>query len=440
MSCVAEDTVEFYWPKIDLRLRPYTANIKHDRDEFNYLKAEFSSEVAEYIRPHTENEGGALREHQPVEVYINDERRYHFYFRPEYVDYGNDGCWMDLHDPQKHLGEYEIDELYQGYRVKRIYRKIFEEARTKKIIKGVRFDIPEDKTTRYNPGQLFEDSANGSSEFSGGVAKTANGYPDSVETVDGETLVEILDAEFTVTFRSITCLKALWKLNDLIGLTSWIDNEGYLVVGSPEATGGVHVAAKDDSRVWRFGNVNISHPANPIRKVVVNGPMVDAKGGEGSVLSYLLPSEGGGALQDKDLLAQGIAQRTDLDDGKEISVERSGMTQNTLDALAYRVLLNEVRKQNSGSVKINPEISGKALSDYEAVDVGDRIQLIPGDDPDCEPEVFGEIYLIDGVEHAFSNGGWTINLDVKMYPDDPVIKKMRYFNPLSGDTSDQQVL
>jgi len=248
----------------------------------------------------------------------------------------------------------------------------------------------------------------------------------------------VLGGTHAVDYQDITPLEAIHDLNEKFRVKSWVDADSTLVVGIPEAKPIVHYAAPDDDRAWRYKDPNISHSREPIKKVVVEGAWVDEPGPGGvadtieEVASWFGQSDTGGAAEAR---AIGIAERTDIPNGREILVRTSDAKKDNIREVAYLILREEIKRQNSGSTEIDPDLSGSEFSSVQNLYPGHRIRMVPEDahfdnptatsgeyseeipdlDDHCGQFVYNERYLVTSVTHNLTKGGnWNIIANLAM--------------------------
>jgi hypothetical protein len=252
-----------------------------------------------------------------------------------------------------------------------------------------------------------------------------------------------------VDFNKISPLKAIARLNKKFNLRTWTSDSGYLYVGYPETNSQYHMAAPDDSRVWRYKDPQISHGREPIKSVVVEGALDDDPG-----IGDLANIEGWFKKQPDAMglvVATGFATRTDIDYGKTFSVRNTGAKRDGVDEVAEAALRERMKRQNTGTITLDPELSGDSVSEIRDLRCGDLLHLIPddsnfetpnpqsgtiGNGPDsddiCNDYVNNEIYIVNSVEHRVTDSGnWMVNVDIAMLPDAPVESFVRYFDPKS---------
>lgn len=446
MTCKNANNITIRFPQVGLEIMPYTVDFRIDRTELDYLDAKFSMDVADYIRPYTEDEGGALREPQPAEVVMDGKVSHRMYFRPDYVTYGETDCWIELHDPLKHLQYHVIDEKLERVAATEAYETVFESANSGEILESISFNVPENATSRVeedtapqvgmNSAEVLREEGDNGVRAGENASKAYNAlaslWQDYDEEADTDHKQTIVDTTYNFNLKNKTALEAIHTLNKRLGLQSWCNASGEMVVGVDFFRADHHVASASDSRVWRYHDAEMTPPGSPIKMAVVNGGMIDAPNNSGEDDHTDRVWEVINRDWEEDLIAQGVAQRPDLIDGKIVSIDEPNLSRDALEARAYQVLANEMTNNNSGSVEINPETSGTGISDWRDVDVGDFIQLIPAEGEDCK-DLERTITLISGVRHKVDGGSWKINLQIQKWANPATNTSLRYFSPDSNN-------
>jgi hypothetical protein len=432
MSCDNDWTIRFedvggsYF-----EVRPVTMSLTQSRDEYSFFRAKLPWEVGVRMKPHTSNEDGLLRGLTPVTVLYNGKSIAKLLFRPDWVDYRGDFTHLQLHDRQKALADGLIDISRTSIQLKDIYKKVLNAA-SNRIIDTVRFTVPDGhiRTVYGKKGMTSQESVDGEYKnrvFAAGLDKTQR----------------VIDSLYAADFDNISPEKALARLNKKFRLKTWLNRQGELVVGLPEANNITHLAAPRDERVWRYKNPQISHNREPIKSVAVEGAWVDEPGFDPDPTKWF--DKGGMA----DVKAYGIAHRTDVDEGTTFSVSSTKAKKDALPHIAQVAIEERIKQSNSGSVEIDPNFSGSMVSDVIDLRPGDRLHLVPrdelfdnptatsgknGDFPDNMDEMCGdfvnnETYLVTEVEHSVQDGNWTVHADLTLVPDIQVKSFMTYFSP-----------
>lgn len=413
MNCKSDTDVTIRFPALDFEIQALSGTLFVDQNKFNYFRAEFSKKVRDYILEFPEQKE-YLSNDLAAEVYINGEKRYHMLFLSDGLEIGTDSCWIRLDDPQKILEKYTIEGEFTNMTSRKIYNEIFDRVPNRGYLKELRFNVGDEE-------RRFTTEDNGDSSLVNIITESSFVSRTNVEGV--------LDGTISISFDNLSYLDALWKLNDKLNLTSRVTHDGHLQVGNPNIGERHHLASEIDSRVWRMTDPRIRNPSPEIKKVIVSGDIVDRpEKMSAEEYSEYLGREGTQGVDG--FVPQGVAQIDGVDEGQTIKTSVSGLKRNSLEKVAREKLNEEVRKQNSGSITINPQLSGRAHSDYTKVVIGDLIELTESPQHDCVDTADGEVYIIGGITHNFEYGHWMIDLDLMMYPDDSVSSDMRYFDPL----------
>lgn len=427
-------------------IRPLRLDYKQKRRNLNYAKATCDPAVGEMMKPETGRLGGRLRVPTRVETIYDGEQVGSLYFRPDFAEYGSDYTHIELHDLQKLLKSGVVDNEWSSVKPKDAYKYAFGKSKDFGIIRGLKFRTPDNF-----PDRLVVDPL------------APNPLSEAVRDLTGET-ERVINSWNSINFDQITPLDAIWQLNKILGLASWVGPDQYLWVGIPEASRVKHVAAPDDSRVWRYNakEVNIRHPREPIKKLTVHGAWNDSPGEP--VTTDVIDDAIDFFTTDQsvkgDIRVSGIAERTDVPDGKSVLVESPNAKKDAVENIAKSVLLEKYRNSHAGSVEIDPGTSG-AYTPLHGVQPGDKLHLVPddshfenpseeagqiGDGPSadeldsCSSFVNNEVYTIREVQHYVDdNGYWSVTLDVAIEPDPRAIDTMmRYFDPEGGAYMDEK--
>ena len=441
MTCDHDWTVQFHdvndGPPFEVR--PIEMSLKLSRQKYDFCRAKFSWEVGEEMKPHTRYEGGALYGLKPVDVCYNGKPIQRLLFRPDWVDYGDQFTHIKFHDLQESLADGVVDIQRDTVDLKSIYKEVVSSASNSLIpeLTDDNFTLPESQVRT-----LYGDKSTGGGRR-GSVRRM---------TAEAEQTVAVVESDYAVDFDQISPENALQRLNKKFRLKSWVNRDGELIIGLPEANFIRHVAAPDDNRVWRYKDPQISHGREPVKKVIVMGAWEDAPKLENDPVSWF--DEGGAG----DARVMGVAERTDIDYGSTFSVKSTGAKSNAVAEVARLALIERMKQQNAGTVEIDPELSGTEVSNPLDLATGDLLQLVPSDDyfenPDAQSGRIGdesydrdavcgsitrnEVYLVSEVEHKVTDDGeWQMYADVGMYPDERVRNSieagMAYFNPASEE-------
>lgn len=446
MACDHDWTIQFLGVNNGepFEVRPVEMNLNQSRQEYDFCRAKLPWEVGQEIKPHTRYEGGAMYGYTPVDVCYNSTPIQRLVVRPDWIDYGSDFTHLQLHDLQKTLADGVVDMQRESAKLGDIYEEIVK-ASPNDIISEIRFLVPEEMEIRgigtFNAEHFPNWRIKQLDGLRSDVKRITN--PNKINKIEASRTKTLLDSYYAIDFDEISPENAIQRLNQKYRLRSWVNPQGQLVVGNPEAHMMRHIAAPRDDRVWRYKDPNISHSREPIKKVVVWGAWQDEPGID---LNSGWFDKGGTA----DVRAMGIAERTDIDSGSRFTVKNTKAKKDALPGVAESVLRDRMKRQNSGSVEIDPDLSGNEISDVASLIPGDLLHLVPddnffdnpgansgevGDGPVRSDEVCGEFvnneaYVTTGVQHQVTNNGeWQVHADLGMYPDVEINSFMSYFDP-----------
>lgn len=419
---------------VELEIRPIEMTFKRNRGKYDFARLKVSSDVGDILKEET-GEGGSFNRLTVVKVKYDGEHVHSLLFRPDWTTFGYNFTHIKLKDLQKSLKSGNVDIQKKDTKLKPIYKKVINSANNKKI-NGYDFAFPENQVREIiSPTRYVK-------------IGSRSGTAERVRRVNENVDVAFSESSWAIDFDDITPEKALHKLNKKFNITSWINSNGKLIIGIPEARENsiTHIAASNDSRVWRYKDPNVSYSKNPIKKTMVIGNWEDASGIENPLEWF---SEGGTA----DARVVGIAERNDVSNGDEIIVDVDGAKKNAVEYAARLQLIEKTKKQNSGTIEIDTNLSGTKVSDPIDVLPGDIIQLVPNDkyfknpgkdsgslgdtidypDKVCGGVVKNENYIIKSVEDKITNDGdWKIKLNLHLYPqisDDDIDTGIKYYNP-----------
>lgn len=437
--------------------RPITMSLKMGRKKYDFCRLKVDSEIGDKMKPETRNDDGKLREYKPADVLKNGEIVRRLMFKPDGVSYGQDFTHIRLHDLQKSLDSGTIDKRWDTVKLYEAYNYVLKKAKDT-LINGIQFTVPRDSqivgigdsVADYLPDTRVK-------ELDGLRAKYVRiTNPIQVGKIETSETMKLLDSYYAVDFDGITPQEAIAELNKKFEVKTWVNNDGILFVGVPEVNSTRHLAAPHDNRIWRYKDPQISHAREPIKKVAVEGKWVDEPGLGTSedAIGWFNNNDGSGV---GDVRAIGLAERTDIDYGQEFTITNKKAKKDALPQLARFSIREMMKNQNSGTVQIDPNLSGNELSRPIDVRPGDILHIVPddklfdfhtsttgeiGDEPDnlsdlCGDFMKNEAYLITEVEHnILDSGEWELFVDLAMWPDNPIKADMMYFNPTSGEWID----
>jgi len=420
--------------------------LRLSRREYDYCSAEVSFDAMEQMKPETRDSSGSLNGETAVEVLYNGNLVQKLMFRGDFVEYGERFAELELKDLHKSLSKGEIDIQRKSLNVKEAYKLVLSKADSQFFadeLDDSNFTLPENTVTKIYGEYALP---------SGGSNSSAGSQMGS--DIESDPTKKLLDSSYALDISGESPERAFQILHENFGLTSWVNREGKLIIGVPEVKKQLnHVAAPDDSRVWRFKNPSITTNREPIKQVTVEGAWKDAPGlgGWDDIVSEMDSwtnddNEQGGA----DARAVGYAENVDVDYGKRFTIKSTRGKKDALENVAELFLIERMKKTNSGTVTIDPVMSGTKVSHPIDTLPGHILRIVPEDDYFDEPTsdsgsisnpledtsvvcggyVNNEEFLIKKVQHQIDNNGrWTVELHVTLYPSANIETSSGFFGP-----------
>lgn len=445
-----------------IEFRPVSMTLSMPRKGMDFFRAKLPSEVGDMLQPYTRS-GAKLGFRKTAEVRLNGDLIQTLLFIPDGVSYGQNFTHLKLYDTIKAMDDGVVDKQWSSVTLQDAYQHVFDQV-DNDIVEGPFFSLAENTTQR-----LLGDSAlprtNESTvdveegfrikeldSLSTGLLKHTL-YAGSVQEAAQSQTQKLTDSYFAIDFNKESPLKAITKLNKKFSVNTWTSRSGAVYVGYPEANSIEHIAAPDDQRIWRYKDPQISHPREPVKSVIVEGAWVDEPGisGLNDIASWFNPNDESGF---GDAIALGYAERKDISNGITFTVKNTKTKKNSLQDVAEVALREKMKKQSSGTIEIDPSISGEQATPVESVRPGDIIRLVPPDhifdnptansgapnnppasDDYCGSYVRNENYVVSEVEHQVNESGdWMVSLDVGRHPDADVGTVLKYWVPKTGET------
>lgn len=445
MTCANSANVSFRFNTLNgdtyLEIRPKSMQYDQTRGKLDYCKAEFGQDVADVIKREI-NKGTLSPLTQPLSVIlrIKGENLYRLLWVPDGARFVEDGVHVEFHDPQKFLTKGVIDWKQESVRIKDAYEYVFENRSQEgpQVLNDIKFSIAENS---YNVLR-----ANDESTFSP-YSSTATGYADYdnyVKDAEQENIVNIINDNYAVDFDKMTPWECINELNEKFAVTTWVDSEGNLWVGSRSATGYPHIAASDDDRVWKITEYNTPAPRDPVVRSVIRGGWEN----DNDESWYENAEELISQRRTQDFRIEGVAKtKTSSLLGQEIFIEDINAKKDSLEDIAKLRLSQKQREQQNGYIDINPEISGVEFSDPKYVKIGDTLRTVPPDNDlnngsVCDTNIEDELFHIVGIQHELSeDGNWRLRLDVVKQLDDElnpdnIETNLRYYDPFAEEYID----
>jgi hypothetical protein len=428
-----------------LQIKPLTVEFQRTKAKFDFARAKFSSGIAEHIEDAVSDDNGKLHRPRPVLVMFGDTAVHRLLYLPDGVTFGTNNVHIEFHDVRKYLDRGVVDYQKQNVTLQEAYRYIFNQRDKGDgvMFNGLDFAVPGSAAERvvsfrFTDGRLGGDATEYERAIDEYSAKRGLfGKVDKSEAIreyEQRENLNLIKSHYALDYKQVTPWEALLDMNEKFGVRTWVAPDGKLWVGSRGASGIDHIAAPDDSRVWKLIDYNITPPRDPIMKVAVRGKMVhDPNEKWGEQIGELLNSQ----RSTKDYRSEGVAERPDLDFGRIIEPEELGVSADGLQHIAERKLLDTQRDQWSGRLEILPSHSGSQWTDVRKVQIGDNILTVPPQNQtgECSTNIRQELFNVTGVTHTLNESAeWILKLDVTPIMDgyldpDNVKSYVRYFDP-----------
>lgn len=432
-------------------VRPIEFSLKHNRKRYDFARVTFPTEVGESLRPHIDNitTPPQFGDYQVAEFVYEDEVVRQMLYKPDWITFGRDYTHAQFRDLQHSLKDGTIDIRESDIGAGEIYEQVIDMAENN-IIEGVVYNLPD---------EIFTDSFNITTEN-----PNIDGFIEEGLTSGGEQFNE--NIKLNIDFDDKGPEQIINQINDYLNLQTWATNNRNLAVGMPEYGENGHVAAPNDPRVWRYKEPQITLGREPIKYCYVEGAWYDNPGWDLSdgieevkaQLSELVENRGsfsfspdrqGGA----DVQAVGIARRTDISEGKTITMQNVGLTRQGLTDAAKNKLIEAIKDSNKGTVEIDVNNSGTDVSHPVEVNPGDALRIVPHDkyfdnpkatsgsigdapprDEICGGFVTNNTYFVKEIEHSLSKSGYySIHFDLSTYPDMNIETTLAFYDPSSEE-------
>lgn len=437
MACedVSNWTVEFPWVG-EFEIRPIQMSFTLNRVGYDYCRAKFPYEVGNAMREKVEDPDHSLHYPSVVNIKYGGETVRKLLWKPQYIKYGRKFTHIRFQDLQRSLADGSIDLKRSGVSIFETYETIIEGAENP-IIKGVDYNLPK--------GSAVLAVAQGGANFIPGEGNSV-ATDDEVEEQGLEGIRSITMDGFD--FEDITPEKAVQELNKIFSVQTWVTNDRILMVGIPEGGKQDHFAAPNDERVWRYKDPQTKSSREPVKTVFVKGKYADIPGHDMADSLNVMSDKGL-----KDLQMFGIASRTDIDNGKSISITDQQIGKDAIEYRARNVLKEKIKQGDRGTVELDTDNSGHQVSHPIEAKPGDAITLVPhdkhfdnptagsgiiGDKPPreelCAGFVHNRKYFITEVEHNITPGGhYGVFIDLGIFPSMDIETSIVYYKPDSEE-------
>lgn len=461
-KCSNNDNWTVQFPQASIsppEYRPFELDLRLNRHKFNYCRAEFEPKVGQDItkgitsgiESSEDTEGkvingdtgeGIFDNYVVANVKYDGEIIAPLCFRSDWMQLQNDKTVLELKDPHYSLRDGNITLQNNYINLIDVYKKVIDAVPDRnKVITSLNSDpYPDDR-------EDFVVAIGGGGHILNPLSSGSGFTPRS-----GEDTLVVGDAGTAVDFDNASPFEAINWLNQTYNLLTWPIGNGELAVGWPETAEVTHLAAPDDERVWRMKDPSIRFSREPLKTVLVQGPWIDEPGyGWGDTIDEMDSwFDGDDNRGGADVRAYGYAQRRDVTNGTELVVGSTDAKKDTLPDVAETALIEQMKRQTTGTVEIDPHNSGDTVSHPKDFRAGHFVRTVPDDDnfdnPDansgsiqdgisevgnrCANPIPNEPFLATSVRfESNKKSNWTIEADLSHAKEINPKTGIRYYNP-----------
>lgn len=362
---------------------------------------------------------------EPVDVRFDGHVQSRYIYPDDSLEIGYDESWLKVYDARKVLDRGVITNHFDDVEVGEVMDYIMShrddphnaltgwKAVTPELAEQSRQDAEEDiveaihgsdaSAARSGWKGTVNDTLGSAARFVGFMGK-ADGMPHN--SFKG------------LSFEDISPNSAIRKVEQMFGFTSWVDANGTLWIGQPEALPSNRhaVSGRSSDKTYAMKEYNVVQGASPVTMVRLNGETHWYGGNmDGNIWN-------GGEPEDKLFpIAEAYIEDPetgDVADGQIIAPDEPHNIWD-LDSLEYaatQILLNQTFQFKNGSIVFNAAASTKTQK-LAQIDVGDVIMVADFIGDSCNKEADGGSYVVNEVQHKVSpQQGWRITCEVGSVP------------------------
>ena len=416
-TCDLADGIELHFLNSGIRIRPYEVWTRQQRHKYSHARAKISRAAAELLE-----ERRVFKE--PMQVLIGGIANHRYYLPDDGITYGEEQAWVELLDPLKILEEETIEESYNSITLSNVVNDIFDLRNDpKRVIRRVEIISP-DVANEYsedingNLGRISPIRDSGFINWTVGNLVRIGAFFDQMEIEEGGFF-----------FDGETLADALLQIEEEFSVISWVDVNGTLVVGFPEARTSNVIAVYGDPEV---DNVFISQ-----YNVGTSRNSLVTLRGRSTPYNYFHDSADNADLMENAtyLVAEATLPGRDGRYG-ELDEPIRARSQQQMETIVRRKFEDAYIDHNSGNI----EFSGMSSDDQESLarlNVGDYIGVAPQIKNFCDKEFEGGRFVVNRVQHNINpRVGWSITAQVsRLVPEEPRTQSWVY-DPATDRTFD----
>lgn len=384
-GCTFED-LHFVLLNSGVRIIPLELDIREDQNKDDYARITMTNTAAQVVQRN-------YRPKEPVAIEHDGEAIKRMMIPKGGVSVGETSGTVELYDPLILLEEGSIEGEYNKATMRELVNLVYGQVVDPQgVITGVRFNTDASEVRYQHPPGKFIPTT-----FGIDVADTIY------------ELTPFVDGDGWFDFRDDTPRKALAEICQAFGTGMFINTEGTLVIGFPDAEPNAYVTGVDRDFHWNLLDYNIPDYEQPVGKVVVRGA-TEATDTE-TALAITAPAASL-ALSYNDTLEKvtPYASAQFAGGGGRVKTIEYGQSSSlgTLEAVAKNALVRSWRNARSGTIRVSTVANG-SMANISEVKIGDVIQV--HGDQDCG--IPTSTLRIVGIHHDMSTRGtWNIEFSV----------------------------
>ena len=233
------------------------------------------------------------------------------------------------------------------------------------------------------------------------------------------------EAEFRgIEIEDETPSQVIARIENMFGLTTWVETDGTFVIGQPEAVPKNYHSVSGDpmDSSYAMKSYHVLEGSFPLTLVKLTGE-THWFGGAGIDTTQLYPMAEASIVDSE---TREVKQGSNFVPEEPVNI----FELESLETAAKNILISELMKYESGTVVFNG-----AASDEKAklanMSFGDMIYVDPQISDYCKTVADGGLYTVTEVQHKVSTRqGWKITAEVALIPrPDEIETTAFYYNP-----------
>lgn len=441
MTCALADA-QLYLPAYDIRVRPFSVTFERDIGRLDHAQLEISRAAGELI-------GEQLFYVTRAYLSFDGKVLARLALEAEDVTLTREKAIVRLRDPKVALNYGTVDGVYERTTLSDVVGEIMD-ARDDphRVLTSYKFTNADETRVSETLRSRYRNVISGVNglrrRFQPGIAArdyvsehTDNGVIRWFENFEADVIVAAsrgIEALHGVDverggfeFSGATPIEALQQVEQEFGVQSWVDDEGVLWIGLPQARGTPFVASHYPGAL-KIREWDVVENASPVTGVVGYGTY---KGND--ILTGEVEIAGS-----EDVQLRVEATWTGESAGRVVQLSPMRIEDPVELANAVeRTLRRYIYDNASGEFTINPLASSDAFGSVFEIRLGDQIFVV-GAESGCGKSIPTDIFAVHGIRHKITpDGGWELSVRVgKLIDSDAVQVRPFIVNPKTGDWVD----